>query len=204
MIAKSLALAALLVGCRAADVAPTTETPLPAPRTSSSISVESAFGLRKPVHAFGPGDVSLADTSQLLWSSRAAPAMATMPLDIYAVRADGVMRYAAASHKAHVVVPHDVRKAIAQSSGEPVEVRAAPLFIVLVGQPALGRPKYGDRAERFAAISAGHAAQNVLLQAAALGLQATPLALFDDDILRDALLLPREHVPLHIIAVGLP
>lgn len=193
------------IGCRASDLAPANgEVPLPAPRTSSSISLEAAFGLRRPVRAFGPGELSTTDVAQLLWASRAAPAIGPIALDVYAARSDGVIRYSAATHTATRVSPLDVRKAIAQASGEPEDVRAAPVLIVLVGQPAKARTKYGDRADRFAAIEAGHAAQNILLQAGALGLAATPLALFDDAAVRETLVLPAEHLPLHILAVGRP
>jgi len=194
-----------LVGCRAAEPSSApADVPLPAPRTTSSVSLETALATRKPAHVFGPGDIALADVAQLLWASRATPRMGTLPLDVYVASSTGVVRYSPSDHGAVNVVPVDVRKAVAQASGEPEDVRNAPLLFVFVAQPAKARVKYGDRADRFAAIEAGHAAQNVLLQATALRLSASPLALFDEGAIRDALLLPKGHVPLHLVAVGQP
>lgn len=198
-------LALALAGCRAADLAaPSHETTLPAPRTSSSNSLEALLASNKSVRSFSLDEITLDDTAQLLWATRAAPILGAVPLDIYVARADGVLRYSAKTHAAVKVVPADVRKAIAQATGEPDELRSAPLLIVIVGQPEKGRATYGARADRFAAVEAGQASQTILLQAASLGLAATPLALFDDDAVRDALLLPRDHVPLQVIGVGKP
>ncbi len=62
--------------------------------------------------------------------------------------------------------------------------------------------KYGERAERYVHLEAGHAAQNLLLQAVALELGAVPIGAFDDDAVQDALGLPDDHRPLYLIPVG--
>jgi len=193
------------LGCRAVEPGTATnETPLPTPKTASTVSLETAFANRKPARSFAAGEIVQTDLSQMLWSTRATPMMGAIPLDVYVASSTGVVRYSGATHATVTVVTEDVRKAIAQASGEPEDVRDAPMLMLFVAQPTKGRAKYGERADRFAAIEAGHAAQNVLLQATALGLAATPLALFSDDAIREALLLPREHVPLHIVAIGKP
>jgi nitroreductase len=53
-------------------------------------------------------------------------------------------------------------------------------------------------------LEAGHAAQNLLLQAVALGLGAVPIGAFYDDELQVALSLPVDHKPLYLIPVGHP
>ena len=194
------------LGCRgpveteAVDV----EMPLPAPSTSSSVALETALAMRKPARAFAAGEIGASDLAQMLWSTRATPRLGALPLDVYVASSAGVTRYVGASHALVMVTAEDLRKAIAQATGEPEDVRDAPLLVVLVGSPAKGRAKYGERADRFAAIETGHAAQNVLLQATALGLAATPLALFHEDGVSRALGLSREQIPLHIVAVGKP
>ena|GEM_PF-5808387 len=45
--------------------------------------------------------------------------------------------------------------------------------------------KYGDRAERYVHVEAGHATQNVLLECTALGLGAVPVGAFDDSKVQD-------------------
>jgi len=65
--------------------------------------------------------------------------------------------------------------------------------------------KYGaERARRYAALEAGHAAQNVLLQAVALGLGAVPVGAFTDREVSALLRLPDGEEPLYLIAVGHP
>lgn len=64
--------------------------------------------------------------------------------------------------------------------------------------------KYGERAERYVHLEAGHVAQNVLLQAAALGLGGVPIGAFSDRGVQRALGLPADHEPLYLIPVGHP
>jgi SagB-type dehydrogenase family enzyme len=69
---------------------------------------------------------------------------------------------------------------------------------------ARSRPRYKDRAERYVFIEVGHAAQNALLEATALGLAAVPVASFDDDALRAVLGVGAAETPLYIVSVGRP
>jgi SagB-type dehydrogenase family enzyme len=63
--------------------------------------------------------------------------------------------------------------------------------------------KYGKRsAERFVTLEAGHAAQNLLLAATALGLAAVPIGAFDDRELRRVVGLDEDRTPLYLLAVG--
>jgi SagB-type dehydrogenase family enzyme len=65
--------------------------------------------------------------------------------------------------------------------------------------------KYGlERGTRYVHIEVGHAAQNLLLMAAALGLGAVPMGAFNDAELAQALGLPADHEPLYLIPVGEP
>ena len=63
--------------------------------------------------------------------------------------------------------------------------------------------KYGDaRSPRYVHMEAGHAAQNLLLQAVALGLGAVPIGAFHDAQIQKVLGLPAEEQPLYLIPVG--
>ena len=64
--------------------------------------------------------------------------------------------------------------------------------------------KYGTRATRYVHMEAGHAAENLLLQAVALGLGGVVIGAFYDDQVRQALDLPEEQEPLYLIPVGHP
>ena len=62
--------------------------------------------------------------------------------------------------------------------------------------------KYGERAERYVRLEAGHAAQNLLLQAVALELGAVPRGAFYDDQVQAALSQPLGQGPLYLIPMG--
>lgn len=68
------------------------------------------------------------------------------------------------------------------------------------------QPPLGGRGERYVWLEAGHAGQNVSLAAAGLGIGAVLVAGLDDDLLRGHAppLLPQDHDPLAVLAVGHP
>jgi SagB-type dehydrogenase family enzyme len=83
-------------------------------------------------------------------------------------------------------------------------VRRAPAALVVCAVYSRMTGKYRDRGPRYAQLEAGHAAQNVLLQAAALGLGGVSVGAMDDAAVQKALALPKDHEPLYIIPVGYP
>jgi SagB-type dehydrogenase family enzyme len=64
--------------------------------------------------------------------------------------------------------------------------------------------EYGDRGERYVHLEGGHAAQNLLLEATAIGLGAVPIGAFDDGRLREVLDLSGHREVLYLIPVGEP
>ena len=62
--------------------------------------------------------------------------------------------------------------------------------------------KYGERGIRYVHIEVGHAAQNVCLQAEALGLGVCMVGAFHDGRVRELLNLPDEAEPLYLVPVG--
>jgi SagB-type dehydrogenase family enzyme len=81
-------------------------------------------------------------------------------------------------------------------------VKEAPVVIVLAAEYSRTTRKYGERGIRYVHIEAGHAGQNVLLQAVALGLAGVPVGAFSDEEVRKALSLPDAITPLYILCVG--
>jgi len=79
---------------------------------------------------------------------------------------------------------------------------AAIIVIAAVFERTTG--KYGGRAERYVYVEAGHAGQNVLLEAVALGLGATPVGAFSDKKVAELLSLPKDEKAIYIIPVGVP
>jgi SagB-type dehydrogenase family enzyme len=81
----------------------------------------------------------------------------------------------------------------------------APAVFLLAAVGERTTAKYGpERGARFVQMEAGHAAQNLLLQAVALGLGAVPVGAFDEAALSRALDLPAGEAPLYLIPVGHP
>ena len=64
--------------------------------------------------------------------------------------------------------------------------------------------KYGQRGRQYVFLEAGHAAQNLLLQAVALGLGGVPIGAFHEDQVVQALGLPPGQEPIYLVPVGEP
>ena len=56
--------------------------------------------------------------------------------------------------------------------------------------------RYSQRGVRYTDIEVGHVAENVHLQAVALGLASVPIGAFNDDAVSKVLSLPEDEVPL--------
>ena len=139
------------------------------------------------------------------WGGRTAPsAGALYPLEVYAATATGVYHYLPDSHRAEASLAEDVRMALWAAGFRQDCLRQAPAIFVITAVPDRTESKYGQQAERYVQLEAGHAAQNLLLQAAALGLGAVPIGAFDDESVASALQLPVGEAPLYLIPVGKP
>lgn len=98
----------------------------------------------------------------------------------------------------------DLRAALQHAALDQEAVGAAPVVFVIAAEPARTEAKYGDRAERYVHLEAGHAAQNLLLQATALGLGGVSIGAFDDDEVARIVRLSEGFEPLYLIPVGHP
>jgi SagB-type dehydrogenase family enzyme len=99
----------------------------------------------------------------------------------------------------------DARQELATAAYGQWFVAQAACVVAIVGVYARTTVKYGERGRlRYVPMDAAHAAQNVLLQAVALGLGAAPVGAFEDEKVRRVLGLPLDEVPLYLIPVGKP
>jgi SagB-type dehydrogenase family enzyme len=202
----------------APGAAPPTELALPAARSQGPVSLETALMQRRSLRSFAATPLTAAEVGQLLWAAqgetgaqgrRTAPsAGATYPLVLYLVAgrvdglAAGVYRYRPQGHRLAVVATGDLRGTVAEAARGQTWLADAPALVVVAAEPSRTAARYGPRAERYATFEAGAAAQNLLLQAAALGAGATVVGAFDDAALRGSLSLPAAETPLAVIAVG--
>jgi SagB-type dehydrogenase family enzyme len=216
--------AALVSGCQASQPTPTPTLPaapaqgkeirLPPPRTKGPSSLEETLSQRRSIRAYADKPLSLQDVAQLFWAAqgvtrswggRTTPsAGALYPLEIYAAVAEGVYHYLPAGHRAEVALEEDIREALWTAGLSQESLLQAPAIFIITALYERTASKYGTRAERYVKIEAGHAAQNLLLQATALNLGAVPIGAFYDEEVAAALRLTAEEVPLYLIPVGHP
>lgn len=191
---------------------------LPQPALDGDVSLEKAIRKRRSVREFSRQALPLADVAQLLWAAqgvtsrdggRTAPsAGALYPLELYLVAGKvdslpaGLYHYRPREHRLRLVTDGDLRKALAGAALDQSWVRSAPAVLVIAGVYERSAKKYGQRARRYTHIETGHAAQNVYLQAEALGLGTVIVGAFDDAAVREVLALPADHAPLALMPVG--
>ena len=190
-------------------------TPLPQPTLSGETSLEEALARRRSVREFNTQPLTAEELGQLLWAAqgithergfRTAPsAGALYPLEMYLATTDGVFHYQPHDHQLLVTSPEDTREKLYQAALNQEPVRQAPAVFIVAAVYERTAAKYGaERSPRYVHLEAGHAAQNLLLEAAALGLGAVPIGAFHDEEIQKALGLPADHQPLYLIPVGHP
>lgn len=194
---------------------------LPAPGRVGRVSLEQALEARRSVRHYTAQAVSMPHTAQLLWAAqgitepvrglRTAPsAGGRFPIEVDVVitgvggLGDGIYRYAPKGHTLTLRRSGDLRRVIHDAALQQDPILSAPLLVVLSGVVARTEARYGDRAGRYVLMEAGHVAQNVLLQAAALGLAAVSIGAAEDAALSEALGLSPGEQPIYVIAVGHP
>jgi len=100
------------------------------------------------------------------------------------------------------VADGDVRLPLAAAAMSQQWVNRAALVVVIAAVFERTTARYGKRGERYVHMEAGHAAQNLLLQAApGAGCDATVGAFNDAEVCR-LLRLPDGETPLYLIPIG--
>jgi SagB-type dehydrogenase family enzyme len=173
---------------------------------------------RRTHRTFARQSLSLAQVAQLLWAAqgvnaregyRTAPsAGALYPLELHLVagQVEGLpvasYRYDAVRHQLQREKTGDLRQAIAVAALHQDWIEQAPAIVVISAINTRTTRKYASRGIRYIHMEVGHASQNLLLQAVALGLVAATVGAFDDEHLGRLLGLADEERPLVILPVG--
>jgi SagB-type dehydrogenase family enzyme len=187
---------------------------LSSPSLSGARSLEEVLASRRSVREFMDVELAEVELSQLLWSAqgitdssgkRTAPsAGALYPLEVYVALPRGFYHYNPEPHTLSLHVPGDQREVIHTASFEQDSILSASAVLVFTAVFERTTRKYGERASNYVYVEAGHAAQNLLLQATSLGLGGVPVGAFDGTRLQEALTLPEDHVPVYVVPVGRP
>lgn len=188
-----------------------TKITLPKPNQNGSVSLERAIAARRSRRSFLPKPLTLEQIGQLAWAAqgqtagsyRAAPsAGATYPLELFLVTGDGLFQYFPAGHSLEKLTDQDLRANLASAAWGQEFVHAAPLTMVFAAQFSRTTGRYGRRGIRYVYMEAGHAAENVHLQAEALGLGSVAVGAFDDASVSKVLSLPGHLEPLYMVTAG--
>lgn len=180
----------------------------------TAMSLEEALSKRRSVREFTDEVIPRDDILWLCWAAqgitsatghRTSPsAGATYPLELMVATASGCFAYDPPHHRLVRRTEDDLRPAIQWAAeGQPAVGQGAAVFIISA-VPSRTLRTYQARGVRYVLLEAGHAAQNLLLEAAALELGAVPVGAFDDARLREVLDLDSDHEVLYVIPVGVP
>jgi SagB-type dehydrogenase family enzyme len=198
-----------------------TRVSLPPPVTSGPLSVEEALQRRRSIREYAEEEVTLRDAGQLLWAAqgiterasglRTAPSAGALhPLELRLLAARvtglpaGIYRYDPHAHALQTELSGDLREGVAEAALGQEAIRRAPAVLLLSGVVGRTEAKYGSRAERYVMMEAGHASENVYLQATALGLGTVAIGAFSTVGVHAVLQLPSEEQLLYIMPVGYP
>jgi SagB-type dehydrogenase family enzyme len=215
----SVLLATVLApGCVAQQTPEAGTVSLPDPGLDSDTSVEEALRERRSVRTFADEPLSLAEAGQVLWAAqgitdehgrRTAPsAGARYPLEVYLVAGavsglePGVYGYDPGGHRLVRVVAGDLRDELRAAALDQEAASSAPAAIVITAFPERTTARYGERGMAYVYMEAGHAAQNVYLQAEALDLATVAIGAFNDEEVRRILNLSGNETPLYIMPIG--
>ena len=185
---------------------------LPSPKLDGSVSVEKAMAQRRSIRTYKDEPLSLAQVSQILWAAqgitdpksgkRTAPsAMASYFLELYLISGDvsdlpqGMYKYRAEGHQLVEIEKGDVKARLFEAAGQ-APIKSAPAALIITGD--------SERSKKpeWMHLEAGHAAQNVYLQAVSLELGTVVMAGFKPEEVAKALNIPEEEKVIYIMPLG--
>jgi SagB-type dehydrogenase family enzyme len=192
---------------------------LPAPKAKSETSLEQALWNRRTLRAVTVGQLTLEEVGQLLWAAqgitgeyarRAAPSLAAAyPLEVILVAGDvaglpaGTYRYYPTSNEVERLALGDRRHdlgPICKFNG----IEQAPAVVAITGVESRlsSLMQVGATTHHIVAIEAGAAAQNLALEAVALGLGTAVVPDSDEAKLVRILQTPPDEKPFVVVVIS--
>jgi SagB-type dehydrogenase family enzyme len=158
--------------------------------------------------AQGVVEVARADGQALV--RRAAPSAGGLyPLDVYMFLSrvdglpDGLYEYRPLAHSLQELALGDVQDWLAGATYVTPFIHGANVVLAFVATFARTQTKYGPRGYRYILLEAGHAAQNVCLRAAELGLDTLCIGGFVDSLVNERIgLTQMEAGVVYMVAAG--
>lgn len=193
------------------------------PKTWGSISVEEALARRRSIREYADKSLTIEQVMQLLWAAqgitlpqygfRTAPsAGGTYPLEVYVFTKPygvegleaGIYHYEPRGHRLVKRISGDFSEQLMAAALNQEWVGSAPVNLVITAVFDRTTGKYGERGNRYVWQETGHAAQNIYLQAVALGLGNVVVGAFHDAEVQRILELSDQEKPAYVIPVGVP
>lgn len=182
---------------------------LPAPATTGGMTLNDVLSHRRSTRDFQTTKLTMPELSQLLWAAqgitdkqghRTAPsAHAGYFLHIYVADADGFFEYIPAANALQKLSDKDIRATL---SPQP-SVKAAPVVFMVAGEyeraASLGGVETG---QRLVNLEAGHATENLLLEATAIKLTGVSVGGIDPKLVAKAASLPAGISPIYLVPCG--
>ncbi|OHD65186.1 MAG: nitroreductase [Spirochaetes bacterium RBG_13_51_14] len=191
---------------------------LPEPVARSDISIEEALWNRRSVREYRNGPITLAQISQLVWAAqgtthgsgfRTTPAAGALySLEVYGVMGDvkgidrGIYRYRPETHELELKSSAEWRGELCAACLHQPYVRDGAAVVVISAVYRRVTGKYHERGIRYAHMEAGHAVQNIYLQAVPLQLGTVVIGAFNDDEIKRIMGMEPGEEPLCLMPVG--
>lgn len=191
---------------------------LPQVKLDEEPSVGKAMLKRRSVRSYSNEPVTLFEISQLLWAAqgvthqrgfRTSPsAGALYPLELYIVVGKvtnldaGIYKYVPNQHRLIKIIEGDKRSELCRAALNQSSVKNAPVVMVFCAVYQRTTVKYGERGIRYVFMEVGHSAQNVYLQAVALGIGTVTIGAFNDRKVKKIVKCALDEEPLYIMPVG--
>ena len=185
---------------------------LASPRYDSDVSIEKALAERRSIRNYKEEPLTLNELSQILWAAqgitepkkglRTAPsARALYLLEVYVLPGNvtnlpmGTYKYQPQGHELIKIADGDKKAELFKAVGQ-APIKNAPAVLVFSG--------LSEKTQRPAwmYLEAGHAAQNVYLQAVSLKMGGVVMGGFNDEEVRKVLNLSEKEQPLYIMPIG--
>jgi SagB-type dehydrogenase family enzyme len=185
---------------------------LPPPRYDSDVSIEKALAERRSIRSYKEEPLTLHELSQILWAAqgitepgkglRTAPsARALFLVEVYVLPGNvtnlpmGAYKYHPQGHELIKIADGNKKAELFKAVGQ-APIKNAPAVLVFSG--------LSERTQRPAwmYLEAGHAAQNVYLQAVSLKMGGVVMGGFKDEDVRKVLNLSEKEQPLYIMPIG--
>jgi SagB-type dehydrogenase family enzyme len=184
------------------------------PNVSGGPALSEVLAHRRSCREFSAMPLSLEQISQLCWAAqgvthpeglRTSPsAGALYPLNVFVADTQGLHEYLPSEHALVRLTTNDLRASLQRGAHDQACVAGAPACFVIAMSAERLAFRYGERSEQYCLLEAGHVAQNLLLQATALGLGGVPVGAFHGPEVDRILRLPASLRTAYLVPIGHP